>query len=110
MKAMIAASKADGLIGGADQEQILRAAEQLGFDAGDKDFIVELITRYISVEEIAGPVRLEKHKSEVYLAAYFSVSGDYQSGRAFLEGLEAALKLESGLSIYLEKQADLGIV
>lgn len=110
MKVMVAASKTDESMDISDQDQILKAAEQLGFSADATGFIYELMTRDIPLEDIANPITLEMHKSKVYLAAYFSVSGDSQLGGAFLEDLAAKLNLESGLSDYLERQAGLGIV
>lgn len=109
MTTMVAASKADGMIDATEQAQLLKAADQLGFNVVENDFINELMTRDITLAEITQPVTLDKHKSEVYLAAYFAISGENDSGRAFLKDLASAMELEAGLSTYLERQADLGI-
>ena len=109
MKAMIAAAKADGLVDADEQAQLPKAAGQLGFNESDSDFIAQLLTRHISPEEIAQSVVRNKHKSEVYLAAYFAISGQRNAGRVFLKYLANVMDLETGLSTYLERQADHGI-
>ena len=109
MKTMIAASKADGYLSFDEQSDLLGAAEKLGFDAAGRAILSELLESDISLAEIIQYVKSEKHKSEVYLAAYFAIKGDNPLGRQFLKDLSIALSLPIGLSTYLEKQADLGI-
>lgn len=109
MKTMIAASKADGYMDHDEQMSLLKAAEKLGFGIAERDILSELLERNISISEITRYIRSEKHKSEVYLAAYFAIRGDNSSGREFLKDLSIALSLPIGLTTYLERQADLGI-
>lgn len=109
MTTMVAAAKADGLIDASEQAQLLKAARQLGFNVSENDFIDELMTRDITLAEITQPLVSDKHKSEVYLAAYFAISGESGRGHAFLKALANAMDLEADLTTYLERQADLGI-
>lgn len=109
MKAMIAAAKADGLVNADEQHQLLKAAWHLGFNPDEIDFISALMKRDISLEEMAQSVARNKHKSEVYLAAYFAISGENDAGRDFLTALANAMGLDDGLWNYLERQAELGI-
>jgi len=110
MKAMIAASKVHEGIGKDEQEQLLKAAKQLGFNTTDRRFIDELMNRDITIQEIIHPVSLSKHKSEVYLAAYLAGNENSPPENEFLERLASAMNLPNGLAQYLERQADLGIV
>lgn len=109
MKAMVAASSIAEAGDNEQQQQLLKAAQQLGFNATDTAFIHELINREITIQEIAQGITLDKHKSEVYLATYTAIVGNNQDEHDFLIGLASALDLPSGLTTYLEHQADLGI-
>lgn len=109
MKTMIAALKSGLRVDLDEQRNILNAAEQLGFDSLEVQVIDVLMSRDITVAEIAGSVSLDKHKAQVYLAAYFSIRDNSLSGRKFLEDLAKEMDLPSGLSTYLEWQASIGI-
>lgn len=110
MKTMIAASKADGHFEVGEQTHLLKAAEQIGFNDNERNVIYTLMNGHISLQDIVRSVSLSKHKSQVYLSAYFSVAGNNLSGQKFLEDLASAMQFPYGLTAYLEKQADLGIV
>lgn len=109
MKTMIAASKANSHADLDEQADLLKAAEQLGFHDSEMQAINGLMNREISVQEIARSVSLDKHKAQVYLAAYFSITNDSLSGRKFLEDLAEQMGLHRDLPNYLERQAKAGI-
>ena len=109
MKTMLAAAKAHEATGKDEQEQLLKAAKQLGFNEAEIGFVEELMNREITVQEITSSVSLGKHKCNVYLAAYLATHGKNPLEGEFLESLASALQLPTGLSNYLEQQADLGI-
>ncbi len=110
IKTMIAAAKADGEIDAIEQKHLFDAVEKLSFSNDEKAAIFGMMSRNITVEEIASTVDHEEHKAEVYLAAYLAIEVDEQSERAFLNDLAIALELPKGLPAYLEQQADQGVV
>jgi len=110
MKTMIAASKADGHLEADEQISLMKAAEQLSFTNKEGDILHTLMNSHISLQDIVRSVNLDKHKAQVYLAAYFAITGNNLSGQKFLEDLASAMQFSYGLTAYLEKQADLGII
>jgi uncharacterized membrane protein YebE (DUF533 family) len=109
VKAMIAASKADGQIDAVEQKRLLATVEKLNLDSEQKGQLFGLMAADISVQEIAASVETEEARAEVYLAAYLAIEVDDQRERAFLNDLSLALKLPRGLAAYLEQQADQGV-
>ncbi len=110
VKAMIAASKADGQIDASEQKKLMSAVDELNLNDAQKGQLFTLMAADISVQELAESVRTEEARAEVYLAAYLAIEVDDQRERAFLNDLSLALKLPRGLAAYLEEQADKGIV
>ena len=109
IKAMIAASKADGQIDASEHKRLFETIEKLNLTAEDKAAVFDVMGRDISVQEIADSVRLDEHKAEVYISAYLAIEVDEQQERAFLNSLAIALNLPKGFPAYLEQQADQGI-
>ncbi|MFT4671145.1 MAG: uncharacterized membrane protein YebE (DUF533 family) [Arenicella sp.] len=108
--AMIAVSKADGNIDSLDHKCLFEAIETLELNASEKVAAFDLMSREVSIQEIAGSVSLDEHKAEVYLSAFLAIEVDSQSERTFLNKLAIALELPKGSPVYLEQQADLGVV
>jgi uncharacterized membrane protein YebE (DUF533 family) len=107
---MVAASKADGNVDSLEHKRLFEAIEKLELSASEKGAAFDLMSREISIQEIACSVSLDEHKAEVYLSAYLGIEVDSQSERTFLNQLAMALDLPKGFPAYLEQQADLGVV
>lgn len=109
IKTMVAASKANGNIDASEHKKLSDAIEKVALSADHKAAVFDLMSRNITVQEIADSVSLDKHKAEVYLSAYLAIKLDNQSERTFLNNLEMALDLPRGFPAYLEQQADQGV-
>lgn len=111
VKAMIAASKADGHIDTTEQMQLFSAIERLELKPQQsqalKAQVFDLMNKDISVEELANEVTTEEERAEVYLAAFLAIDVDTQKEREFLSELGNALLLPSGFPAYLERHATL---
>ncbi len=106
---MIAASKADGNIDELEHRKLNDSIRKLDLGNEEKAAILDLMSRDISIEEIASSIHSDEHKAEVYLAAYLAIEVDNQAERTFLNNLGIALNLPRGFPAYLEQQADQGI-
>jgi len=109
MKAMIAAFTIQQEAAALEKDQLLKSAQQLGLDDKECDFIHELMTREVTVQEISYTISTDKRKAVVYLAAYLGVRGDSLLERKFLEDLATTMGIPNGLTAYLQRQANLGI-
>lgn len=110
IKAMIAASKADGNLDAQEHQNLFNAIDKLNLSVEDKTKVFEFMSRDVTIDEIVSAVSLEEHKAEVYLSAYLAIEVDDQLERTFLNELALALALPSGLQSYLERQADQGVI
>lgn len=106
---MIAASRADGNIDEVEHKKLNDSIRKLDLGSEDKAAVFDLMSRPISIEEIANSVQSDEHKAEVYLAAYLAIEVDNQAERTFLNNLGIALDLPRGFPAYLEQQADQGV-
>ena len=109
IKTMIAAAKADGVMDSAEHKKLHNAIEESGLGDQEKLTVFELMSRDVSVQEIADSVTNDDQRAEVYLAAYLAIEVDEQRERAFLNDLSIALNLPKGFAAYLEQQADQGV-
>ena len=109
LKAMIAAAKSDGVFDADEHKKLVEAIEQSGLGDKEKLTVFELMSRDISILELADSVANDDQGAEVYLAAYLAIDVDDQRERAFLNDLSIALKLPKGFAAYLEQQADQGV-
>jgi uncharacterized membrane protein YebE (DUF533 family) len=104
VKAMIAASKADGHIDAEEQARIFRAVEEQGLDAEEKAFIFDALAQQADLSAIAAAAASEEQKAELYLAARLAIEPDQPAERAFLDALAHRLGLAAELRAHLDAQ------
>jgi uncharacterized membrane protein YebE (DUF533 family) len=104
IKAMISAAKADGQIDSTEQEKIFKQSQSANLSAEEKGLIFDLMSRPITVSELANSVSSIEHKSEVYLVSCLACLGDNPEERKYLANLSEALALPAELVAHLENQ------
>ncbi|MEM8652959.1 MAG: tellurite resistance TerB family protein [Pseudomonadota bacterium] len=104
VKAMIAASYADGHIDPVEHGKIFDALDQLDMDANEKAVFFDLLRNPPSVEEIASLANGLEQASEIYLMSRMAIDPDHPSERAYLNDLATLMNLPDGLVEHLEGQ------
>jgi len=105
IKAMIAAAKADGHIDANEQQRIFDAINKMELPTELKALMFDLLSKPITVSEIAlGAVNMEQ-KTEIYLVSCMVIDPDHPAERAHLAELAEVLNLPHGLVEQLRVQA-----
>lgn len=105
IKAMVAAAKADGHIDETEQQRIFDAINKMDLSTELKVLMFDLLSKPITVSEIAlGAVNLEQ-KAELYLVSCMVIDPDHPAERAHLAELVEVLNLPDGLVEQLHTQA-----
>jgi len=105
IKAMIAASKADGHIDAQEQQRIFQAVAQMNISNEMKSTVFDLLNHPISVEEIVLGVHDTGHKSELFLAACLVSDSQLPSVKVFLDQMAYDLALPEKLKQQILQQA-----
>lgn len=104
-RAMIAATKADGQIDGAEKEAIFKKLETMPLSAEEKAFVFDELSSALDINAVASSADTPEHAAEIYAASLFAISADTAAERAYLEALAFKLKLDPGLVAEIHKQA-----
>lgn len=105
VKAMIAATRADGQFDEAEQQRIFEAVENMQLSTDLKETILDLLQRNIKVSEIAmGAVNLEQ-KTELYLVSCMIINLDNPPEKKYLDDLAEIMNLPPELRQQLQYQA-----
>lgn len=104
IRVMVASAKADGHIDDAERARIFEAVERSPLDAEQKGFVFTLLSRDITVEQIAASAAGQEKATQLWLAARMVLELDHAAERAFLDGLAARLALPAELVAQLERQ------
>ena len=105
IKAMIAAAKADGHIDATEQHRIFDTINKMELSTELKALMFDLLSKPITVSEIAmGAVNLEQ-KTEIYLVSCMVIDPDHPAEKAHLAELVEVLNLPDGLVEQLHMQA-----
>ncbi len=104
IKAMIAASNADGHIDGQEQAAIFSKVEEMNLDASDKALIFDTLQNPPSVQDIANLSAGVEQACEIYLVSRMAIDPDQPSEQMYLQELAEHLSLPDGLAAQLEQQ------
>ena len=104
IKAMIAAAKADGHIDSDEQARIFETVETLALPAEQKALIFDLLSKPISVMDIAQGIDNDEQKTEVYLASCLVCATDHPAERKHLDDLAKVLNIPEALKLSVEAQ------
>jgi uncharacterized membrane protein YebE (DUF533 family) len=103
VQAMIAASKADGVLDAQERERIFARVGDYGLGQSEQDEVLRLMTQPADLDAIVRGVDSKELATEIYAAALMAISPANRAERAWLDMLAARLGLESELTLELER-------
>ncbi len=106
VRAMIAASKADGAIDVAERERIFAKVGAAGLSQAEHDAVMGLLGQPADLEAIVGGVDSHELATEIYAASLLAVSPANRAERAWLDMLAARLGLEGELTLELDRSVE----
>jgi uncharacterized membrane protein YebE (DUF533 family) len=102
VKAMIAATQADGVVDEDEQRRIVGRLDQLGIGAGARGAIADQMRRRVDPNELVNAAQTPEMALQVYAASALAISIDTPPERAYLDKLAAALGIDAGLKSQIE--------
>jgi uncharacterized membrane protein YebE (DUF533 family) len=105
LRAMIAASKADGTIDAEEQAMITAEINRHTDDPELQQWLQAEVAKPLNAAEVAQSATEPGIAAEMYLASVMVVDGQQDAERDYLDQLAAALNLEPQLQAQLEQQA-----
>lgn len=106
VRAMIAASKADGSIDPAERERIFAKVGESRLTPAEHDEVLRLLGQPADLETIVAGVDSPELATEIYAASLLAVSPASRVERAWLEMLAARLGLEGELTLELDRSVE----
>ena len=103
VQAMIAASKADGVLDAQERERIFARVGDYGLGQAEQDEVLRLMTQPPDMDAIVRGVDSKELATEIYAAALMAISPANRAERAWLDMLAARLGLESDLTLELDR-------
>lgn len=105
LRALIAASKADGHIDETEQTRLDRQIEQLDLDPDTLRFIKDEIHRPLNVSEVAAGADSPEAALEIYATSLLAIDTINDQERVYLDRLAAELKLPAEVVAEVEKKS-----
>lgn len=93
LKAMIAASKADGEIDQRERERILGKLEDAGADEDTRKFVAKEAATPLDIDSLVRDVRDPQTAAQIYAASLLAINVDTPAERAYLRDLSQKLGL-----------------
>jgi len=106
VRAMIAASRADGTIDVAEREKIFAKVGESGLSQAEHDEVMRLLGQPADLEAIVDGVDSKELATEIYAASLMAVSPANRAERAWLDMLAARLGLEGELTLELDRSVE----
>jgi uncharacterized membrane protein YebE (DUF533 family) len=106
IRAMIAASKADGSIDPTERDRIFSRVGDAGLSQADHDEVLRLLGQPADLESIVRGVDSRELASEIYAASLMAVAPANRAERAWLDMLAARLGLENDLTLELDRSVE----
>ncbi|MGD9783526.1 MAG: tellurite resistance TerB family protein [Hyphomicrobiaceae bacterium] len=105
IRAMIAASAADGRISADEQQKILGSLNQVGLTAGAEEFLAKELNNPATASALASAVSTEQEAVQVYTAARIAIDPDTRGEQAFLQELAQRLGMPDQLRAHIDAAA-----
>jgi uncharacterized membrane protein YebE (DUF533 family) len=102
VKAMIAATQADGVVDEDEQRRLVGRLDQLGVGADARNAFAKQLSTRVDPNELVAAVISPEMALQVYAASTLAISVDTKQERAYLDGLARALSIDEGLKIQIE--------
>jgi uncharacterized membrane protein YebE (DUF533 family) len=103
VKAMVAATQADGVIDEEEQRRLLGRLDQLGMGSIDRQALAEQLTTPIDPDEISSAATSPEVGLQIYAASVLAVAVDTAEERRYLDELAQALGIKPGLKAQVEQ-------
>ena len=97
VRAMIAATKADGGIDADEKERIFARLESMDLSATDKAFVFDELSTPLDIEAVVRGADTPEHAAEIYAASLVAIDGNGPEELRYLETLAARLNLPDTL-------------
>jgi uncharacterized membrane protein YebE (DUF533 family) len=97
VRAMIAATRADGGIDADEKERIFTRLEAMNLSAADKAFVFDELSRPLDIEAVARGGDTPEHAAEIYAASLVAIDATSPEEIRYLEDLAARLNLPETL-------------
>ncbi len=106
VRAMIAASRADGRLDAQESQAIFQRIESLGLDPEDHSLLVAEMGRPVDVDAIVNSADSPEVAAEIYLASLLAIDVDTAAEKSYLSMLAARLNLAPELVTELNRQVE----
>ena len=103
VKAMVAATQADGVIDEDEQRNLAGRLDQLGISPADRRGLAEQLTTPVNLREILNAATSPEVALQIYMASVLAIAVDTPAERNYLDGLARALKIDPGLKAQVEQ-------
>ena len=101
LRAMIAATKADGHVDAQEQARIFAEMDRMALSSEDKAFVMDELRANLDVDAVARAAKTPEDAAEIYAASLLAVTVDSPAERGYLAMLAARLKLDDALVAHL---------
>jgi uncharacterized membrane protein YebE (DUF533 family) len=105
VRAMIAATKADGQIDAAEKDAIFKKLEAMPLGAEEKAFVFDELSSPLDINSVVARADSAEHGAEIYAASLVAITADTAAERAYLDALAYKLRLDPGLVAEIHKAA-----
>ena len=105
VRAMIAATKADGQIDSDEKSAIFEKLETMKLSAEEKGWVFDEMMSPLDLDAVVAPARTPEMAAEIYAASLVAMTADTPAERAYLDALAGRLKLDPELVKQIEAAA-----
>ena len=105
LRAMVAATMADGMIDADERRRLTEAMTKAGLDEAATRWLERELAAPASIDEIADPVTTPEKAAQVYAAARLAIDPDTMQERSFLQMLAEALDVPAEVVARVEAEA-----
>ncbi|MEQ1770900.1 MAG: tellurite resistance TerB family protein [Devosia sp.] len=105
VRAMIAATKADGQVDAAEKDAIFKKLETMQLGAEEKAFVFDELSGPLDINAVVARADSAEHGAEIYAASLVAMTADTPAERAYLDALAHKLDLAPGLVAEIHRHA-----
>lgn len=106
VRAMIAASRADGRLDAQESQAIFQRIESLDLSPDDRDLLVVEMGRPVDMDAIVNSAHSPEVAAEIYLASLLAIDVDTAAEKSYLAMLAARLNIPPELVAELHRQVE----
>lgn len=103
VKAMVAATQADGVIDEDEQRCLAGRLDQFCMSSAYRRVLTDQLTTPVDLREIVNAATSAEVGLQIYAASVLAMAVDTPAGRNYLDGLARALSIDPGLKAQIEQ-------